>query len=76
MAKSRATFCCSGAYKKTLNYSVAEIRKRIKSLDMQIAVSTIFSLVKKNIVKVDFINGISGLSFALSMLLRLNTISL
>ena len=47
MAKSRATFCCSGAYKKTLNYSVAEIRKRIKSLDMQIAVSTIFSLVKK-----------------------------
>lgn len=31
---------------------------------------------EKNIVKVDFINGISGLSFALSMLLRLNTISL
>ena len=26
MAKSRATFCCSGAYKKTFNYSVAEIR--------------------------------------------------
>ena len=49
MAKSRATFCCSGAYKKTLNYSVAEIRKRIKSLDMQIAVSTIFSLVKKTL---------------------------
>ena len=26
MTKSWATYCCSGAYKKILNYSVAEIR--------------------------------------------------